>query len=189
MATYLAKFCPNFRSVTAPIAALLQKFSEFRWRPDPRGVACNNFEAMFVNAPVLAFFDGFKPITVQCDSSQAGIGAILLQDGKPVEKASRATTRTEQNYAQIEKKQLAIVFAMEYFHTNVYAQHVTVVTGHKPLIAVYKKALSSAPKRLQNMLLLRLRRAYPSLDLSGKHTGAEFEEELAALMDDQQLQE
>lgn len=82
---------------------------------------------------------------------------MLLSDGRPMEYASRAMTVTETNYAQIEKELLSIVFGMERFHTFVYAQQVTVETDHKPLISISKKALLSAPKRLQRMLL-RLQR-------------------------------
>ena len=147
MATYLAKFCPNFSSVTAPIRALLLKDSEFCWRQETHGAAFDNLKALLVNAPVLAYFDAAKPTLVQCDASQGGIGAVLLQDGRPVEYASRAMTRTEQDsYAQIEKELLAIVFGMERFHTYVYARQVTVETDHKPLISINKKALSSAPQ-------------------------------------------
>ena len=82
---------------------------------------------------------------------------MLLGDGHVIEYASRALTETEQRYAQIEKELLSIVFALEHFHTYVYARHVIVETDHKPLLAIHKKALASAPKRLQTMLL-RLQR-------------------------------
>ena len=75
---------------------------------------------------------------IQCDAIQAGLGAVLMQGGRPVEYASRALTPTEERYAQIEKEQLAICFAMERFHTYVYARHVTIETDHKPLIAIKK---------------------------------------------------
>ena len=77
----------------------------------------------------------------------------MLQDGKAVAYVSRALTKTEQEYAQIEKELLAILFALERFHTYVYGRKITVETDHKPLISIMKKALTSAPRRLQRMLL------------------------------------
>ena len=120
-ATYLAKFCPNFSELTAPIRSLMHKENEFVWRPEIHGAAFDKLKKLLMNAPVLAYFNATKPIVIQCDASQAGLGAVLLQDNKPVEFASRAMTKTEQSYAQIEKEQLGICFAMERFHTYVYA--------------------------------------------------------------------
>ena len=67
---------------------------------------------------------------------------------------------SEQAYAQIEKELLACCFAMERLHTYVYGRHVVVETDHKPLISIAKKALTTAPKRLQRMLLRLQRYAY-----------------------------
>ena len=99
---------------------------------------------------------------------------------------------------------------MERFHTYVYANpQVTVETDHKPLIAISKKALSSAPKRLQRMLLRlqrytyslvwipgsrliladALSRSYPATDAAGRIVATEFPEELAVLMDKEQQDE
>ena len=46
---------------------------------------------------------------------------------------------------------------MERLHSYVYGRYITIETDHKPLITIVKKALTSAPKRLQRMLL-RLQR-------------------------------
>lgn len=68
--------------------------------------------------------------------------------------ASRALTPTEQNYAQIEKECLSIVFACQRFHHYLYGRdNITAETDHKPLIAIFSKPLLNAPKRLQSMLL------------------------------------
>ena len=56
-----------------------------------------------------------KETTIECDSSEHGLGAVITQEGKPVAYASRTLTSTERNYAQIEKEALAIVFACERF--------------------------------------------------------------------------
>jgi len=66
---------------------------------------------LICSEPILKYFDNTKEITIQCDASQGGLGAVLIQDGAPVTYASRALTQTEKNYAQIEKELLAIVFA------------------------------------------------------------------------------
>ncbi len=76
-----------------------------------------------------------------------------MQAGKPVAYASRALTTTEQNYAQIEKELLAIVFGMERFHHYAYGRPVSIETDDKPLETIFKKHLQKTPKRLQRMLL------------------------------------
>jgi len=50
---------------------------------------------------------------------------------------------------------MATLFALERVHT--YGRHVICETDHRPLLSITKKALSTAPTRLQRMLL-RLQR-------------------------------
>ena len=71
---------------------------------------------IIISAPVLAYYDVTKPVVIQCDASKSGLGVALLQVGRPVAFSSRVMSQTEQNYAQIEKELLAIVFACEKFH-------------------------------------------------------------------------
>ena len=59
--------------------------------------------------------DPSQDLTIQCDVSQSGLGAAILQNGKPIEYASCSLTDTETQYAQIEKEMLANVFALERF--------------------------------------------------------------------------
>ena len=85
-------------------------------------------------APVLKYYDVSKSVTVQCDASQSGLGAVLLQDGQPICYASRALTDTEMRYAQIEKEMLAIVWSCEKFDQYLYGRDtVTVESDHEPL--------------------------------------------------------
>ena len=103
---------------------------------------------------MLSFFQPDVPITLQNDASEYGLGAVLMQKEKPVAYASRLLKPAERNYAQIEKEMLAIVFGLEKFHHCTYGvPGITVVTNHKPLVAITNKPLSKAPRRLQAMLL------------------------------------
>ena len=102
--------------ITAPLRTLMRTEVEWSWDPNVHGRAFEAVKNRLQNAPVLKYFDNKKPVVVQCDASQSGLGCALLQDGSPLAYGSRALSVTEQAYAQIEKECLAIVFAMEKFH-------------------------------------------------------------------------
>ena len=153
MTQYLAKFLPHLSDITKPMRDLTQKGVEWVWD-------CAQQEALLMlkkalsSIPVLRYYNLEEEVTLQCDASQAGLGAAMMQNGQPVAYASRALTSAETRYAQIEKELLAIVFACERFESYIYGRdQVNVETDHKPLEAIVLKPLNSAPKRLQRMLL------------------------------------
>ena len=80
-----------------------------------------------------------------------------MQNGQPLGYASRSMTFAEQNYGQMEKELLAIVFGVESFEQYVKEKPFKIEIDHKPLESIFKKSLISAPKRLQRMML-RLQR-------------------------------
>ena len=105
-------------------------------------------------AATLKYFDPKKPVTVSVDASSKGMGAVLLQDKYPVAYASKAMTNSQQNYAQIEKEMLAIVFGCTRFHEFIFGMPVVYIeTDHKPLEMILKKPLYQAPPRLQKMIM------------------------------------
>ena len=103
--------------------------------------------------PVLAFYDVNKEVTLSVDASRDGLGAVILQQGLPIEYASKALNKTQQNYAQIEKEALAIVFACERFHQYIVGKSVRIESDHKPLETIFAKPLSQCPARIQRMRL------------------------------------
>ena len=119
MVNYLAKFLPNLSSTSEILRQLARKDVEWHWE-DGHEKAWNELMKSLTEAPVLAFFDPEKEVTIQCDASQGGLGAFLTQEGRPIHYASRAMTKAETNYAQVEKELLAIVFACERFDQYVY---------------------------------------------------------------------
>ena len=78
---------------------------------------------MLTSEKLLQYYDYRKPLVIQTDASTAGLGAVLLQEEKPVAYASRSVSKSESNYAPMEC--LTIVFAMNKFdqyifgHSNV----------------------------------------------------------------------
>ena len=150
--TYLAKFIPNMSKHTEPLRGLTRDDVEWQWKAEHQQ-AFNTMKTMLTEAPVLRYYDVKLPVTLSVDASKSGLGAVLLQELKPVAYASRALTETEQRYAQIEKEMLAIVFGAERFHQYIYGREVDVQSDHKPLEVIMKKPLSSAPARIQRLLM------------------------------------
>ena len=150
--TYLAKFLPQLSSISEPLRRLTDKDAEFNWMTQ-HDVALLNIKKLITQAPILKFCDVNQDVTIECDSSDVGLGAVLSQEGRPIAYASRALTATERNYAQIEKECLAIVYATERFQHYILGKEVFVQSDHKPLMAIFKKPILSSPKRLQRMRL------------------------------------
>ena len=134
MVNYLSYLLPNLSDVMKPLRDLTYKDVEWCWS-DTREQAWSEVKSLIASAPVLSHY---KPNEVQCDSSQAGLGAALMQGGHPIAYASRALMATESRYAQIEKEMLAIVFAMEKFNEYTFGRKTVVFSDHKPLESILK---------------------------------------------------
>ena len=149
---YLAKFLPGLADTMEPIRRLTRKDVEWVWSEEQEK-ALNGIKKLVTEAPILSYYDPSRQLEIQCDASQKGLGAALLQDNKPVAYTSRALTETEKRYAQIEKEMLAIVFALEKFNQYTFGRHTKIQSDHKPLETILKKPLASAPRRLQGMMM------------------------------------
>ena len=151
---YLSRYLPQLSAVAGPLRKLSEKNALFMWQSSQEE-EFQEIKQLLVSAPVLKYYDVKDEVTVESDASDKGLGGTILQNGQPVGFTSRVLTPTEQNFAKIEKEALAIVFTCEriidqYLHGR---DLITVKTDRKPLIPIFKKPISQAPKRLQRMIL------------------------------------
>ena len=123
---------------------------EFYWGK-PQEAAFAKVKEVITQEPgqVLAYCDAAKTLLLQTDSSRSGLGATLLQEGKPIAYASKSLTASEKNYAQIELECLGILFGLKRYHHWVYGRKVLVETDYQSLIPIFKKHLYLCPARLQ----------------------------------------
>ena len=150
---YLGKFMPNMATESAPLRELLEKNVAWHW-DHLREESSQKLKQMASSTPVLGYYDLSRPLCLSIDASSKGLGAVLLRDEKPLAYASRALTPTQQRYAQIEKKTLAIVYGVQKFHQYIYGRTTDVETDYKPLQYILNKPLREAPLRLQKMMLI-----------------------------------
>ena len=107
---FLSRYLPKLSTVDAPLRELERSDVLFHW-DYPQKESFKKIKQLVSQTPVLQYYDVTKPVTIQCDASGKGLGAVLLQDNKPVCYAPRALTDTETRYAPIESEMLAAVFA------------------------------------------------------------------------------
>lgn len=138
MANYLSPHCPNLSTTIRPLTALIQKDIPFSWS-EAQADALSSAKKLIATAPTLQYYDLGKPVVLQVDASEEGLGGALLQpnaEGKlqPVAFTSNSLNSTEQRYSQIEKECLAICNAFAKFDHWLFGKlDVTVHTDHKPL--------------------------------------------------------
>ena len=100
---------------------------------------------------VLHYYEPSKPVRVQVDALQLGLGAVVMQNGELIPYASKSLTTAQQACAQIKKEALALVFGCEKFHHYLYGREFVAETDHKPLEIIIKKPSHLVPMRLQRM--------------------------------------
>jgi hypothetical protein len=66
------------------------------------------------------------------DASRVGLGAVLLQDGRPVAFESRKLSPAEQNYNVTEQEMLGVIHALKTWRCYLEGSVFTVVTDHCP---------------------------------------------------------
>ena len=88
-----------------PIHALKCKDVLFVWTGTQQK-AFDRVKELISNPPNLSYYDSEKQLTVQCDASLYGLGAVLLQEGVPIAFARRTLRDAEAHYSPIEKELL-----------------------------------------------------------------------------------
>ena len=154
MVTYMGNFMPHLSHHTEPLWAMLKQDAVFAW-DEMANASFQKIKDLIAKSATkpLWYYDQRKPVKVQVDASQRGLGACLLQEGEPIAYASKSLTDTETRYANIERELLAIVFTCQWFNTYILGRPFTVESDHKPLEMIHQKSLARAPPRLQRMLL------------------------------------
>lgn len=91
--------------IARPLTDLLKKGTLFLWT----NICEEAFQLLkksLVSAPVLSLPNFAKPFVIETDASEIGIGAILQQDGHPIDYVSKALGPKTQGLSTYEKESL-----------------------------------------------------------------------------------
>ena len=111
MCNYFRKFIDHYSTKALPLTNLTRKATVWDWT-GPCQDAFETLKRSLIEAPVLRSPDETKPYEVVTDASDYGLGAVLLQEGRPIAFESRKLNSAELNYTVTEKEMLAVIHAL-----------------------------------------------------------------------------
>lgn len=84
-------------------------------------------------APVLTLLNFQLPFQVETDACEEGIGAVLMQEGKPIAFLSKALGNKHRSLSIYEKEFLALIMAVEKWRHYLHRQEFVILTDHRSL--------------------------------------------------------
>ena len=152
LVNYLNRFSPHLAELSEPLRQICRQNVEFELTESVHVAFSLTKEEISKNI-TLPYFNPKCATTLQTDASKKGLGAVLLQNSKPVMFASRALTGSERNYQNLERECLATIWGMEKFHYFLYGKEFTLETDQKPLVSIYRKHMVEISPRIQRLVV------------------------------------
>ncbi|CAA7047703.1 unnamed protein product [Microthlaspi erraticum] len=103
-------------TLAAPLTEVIKKEVGFKWEKAQED-AFQALKDRLTNAPVLILPDFLKTFEIECDASGIGIGAVLMQDKKPIAFFSEKLGGATLNYPTYDKELYALVRAYKLGNT------------------------------------------------------------------------
>jgi RNase H-like domain found in reverse transcriptase/Reverse transcriptase (RNA-dependent DNA polymerase)/Integrase zinc binding domain/Integrase core domain/gag-polyprotein putative aspartyl protease len=138
-ASWFRKFIPNFSAVVAPITDLIKKKpSKIQWNPEAQQ-AFETLKTLLISSPILVQPRYDRKFYVECDGSDLGIGAVLMQKDEEdqdhvISYFSRKLTKAERKFSVTERECLAVIEAIKKFRSYIEGSDFEIITDHASLI-------------------------------------------------------
>lgn len=142
---YYRKFIKDYGKIARPLTELTKKDS-FKWGVEAQQ-AFDGLKERLTSAPVLALPDFSKSFLIECDASEGGIGAILMQDKKPIAYYSKALGVKNLAKSAYEKELMAVVLAIQHWRPYLLGRKFVVSTDQKSLKQLLQQRIVTAEQQ------------------------------------------
>ena len=140
LVNYLNRFSPHLAELSEPLKQICRQNVEFELTESVHVAFSRTKEEISKNV-TLPYFNPESAPTLQTDASKKGLGAVILQNSKPVMFASRVLTGSERGWELPKPGEgmLSNNLGMEKFHYFLYGKQFILETNQKPLVSIYRK--------------------------------------------------
>jgi len=128
----------------APLTALTSKKVKFKWT-DVEQRAFDTMKRIMARETLLAYPDFNKEFHIYTDASKVQLGAVIVQDNRPIAFFSRKLNPAQTRYTVTERELLSIVEVFKEFRNILLGQQLIVHTDHENL--TYKQQNSDRVMR------------------------------------------
>ncbi|XP_027348787.1 uncharacterized protein LOC113860563, partial [Abrus precatorius] len=132
LASFYRRFVKDFSTLAAPLNEVLKKNVGFKWG-EKQEEAFKALKQKITNAPILALPNFQKCFEIECDASNVGIGAVLLQEGHPIAYFSEKLSGPTLNYSTYDKELYALVRALKTWQHYLYPKEFVIHSDHESL--------------------------------------------------------
>lgn len=142
---YYRRFVQHYGLLAKPLTNLLRQ-KQFHWTAAAQ-TAFQNLKTAMTTTPVLTLPRFDLPFEVETDASDGGLGAVLMQQGKPVAYLSKALGEQNKHLSIYEKEFLALMMAVDRWRPYLQRAPFTIRTDHKALSFLEQQELQSDLQR------------------------------------------
>lgn len=128
---YYRRFVKNFGMIARPLHDVLRKDS-FCWT-ESQTKAFQELKQAMISAPVLALPNFSETFVLETDASGLGIGAVMMQNGRPLAYYSSTLCPRNAALSTYEKEALAIIAALKRWRHYFLGNDLIIRTDHQSL--------------------------------------------------------
>ena len=132
LASFYRRFVKDFSTIAAPLTEIIKKTIGFKWDVEQEQ-AFQAIKDKLCSAPLLALPNFSKTFEIECDASGIGIGAVLMQEKRPIAYFSEKLNGAALKYPTYAKELYALVRALQTWQHYLLPKEFVIHTDHESL--------------------------------------------------------
>ena len=132
LASFYHRFVKDFSTLAIPLTKIIKKSVGFKWEREQEK-AFQFIKDKLCSAPLLVLPNFSKTFEIECDASGIGIGAVLMQEQRPIAYFSEKLNGAALKYPTYDKELYSLVRALQTWQHYLWPKEFVIHTDHESL--------------------------------------------------------